>query len=293
MKITDAWNEYQQGIDFKNQISLYKTVDENIRFYEGNQWYGVDAKNMPTPVFNIIKPACKLMTVQIKDRKLALKYNTDGEREDIKSILNQMNDYSKRTWNRLNMESKNLEGLIDAFNTGDYILYTWWNKEIETGQPFTGDIDCMLIDNVNFYPGNPNSSDVQTQPYIILVMRDMVANVREMARKNKVSSEKIKLIVPDEDTDNSAGDIGKIELDGSEKCNVLLKMWKKDGEVYFSKYTKYVQIQEDKKANLKLYPIALMNWYPRKNCCHGTAETTYMKSNQVYINKQIDRKSVV
>ena len=286
MKETDVWNEYLQGVDFKNQISLYKTVDENIRFYEGDQWHGISAPNLPKPVHNIIKPACNFMTSQIKDRKLAIKFITEGEKEDVTALLNQMNDYARRTWNRLNMESKNLDGLIDAFNTGDYILYHWWNDKIETGQPFVGDVDNMIIDNVNYYPGNPNSADVQTQPYIILVLREMISNVKEIAKANKISSENIKKIVPDEDTDYTAGDIGKIELTGGEKCNVLLKMWKQDNEVYFAKYTKYIELQKPKKANLKLYPISMMNWAPRKNCCHGVAEATYLKANQVYINKQ-------
>lgn len=285
--VTEAWEQYTQGVDFKSQINLYATVDENIRFYEGDQWHGISAPNLPMPVFNMIKPACRFSTVQIKDRKTAIKYTTDGEREDTTAILNQMNDYAKRTWNRLNMETKNLDGLTDAFNTGDYILYHWWNTDIETGQPFDGDIDSMIIDNVNYYPGNPNSSDVQSQPYIILVMREMVTKVREEAKNDGVSAENIKLIVPDEDTEYVAGDIGKVELEGGEKCNVLLKMWKQDGQVWFGKWTKHTEVMKPAKANLKLYPISIMNWMPRKNCCHGVAETTYMKANQVYINKQM------
>jgi hypothetical protein len=122
---TEVWQEYEQGINFKNQIKLYSTVDKNLRFYNDDQWYGINAKDLPKPVFNIIKPACKIMTAQIKDRGLAIKYVTEGEREDVQNILGQMNDYAKRTWGRLNMEMKNLDGLTDAFNTGDYILYHW------------------------------------------------------------------------------------------------------------------------------------------------------------------------
>lgn len=163
--ITEAWDEFVRGTDYKSRIALYKTVDENVRFFEGDQWTGVSAPNLPTPVFNIIKPAGKFMAVHIKDRKLALQFGAEGGREDIRELLKQMTDYGKRTWDRLNMEYKNLEGLTDAFTTGDYILYHWWNTDIETGQPFRGDIDSMRIDNVNYYPGNPNVSDVQSQPY--------------------------------------------------------------------------------------------------------------------------------
>lgn len=290
-KTTDVWQKYLNGQAFKNQINLYNTVDENWRFYEGDQWRGCKAPNLPMPVFNIIKPACRFMTVQIKDRKLALKYKVEGEREDVAALLSQMDEYARRTWDRLNMEFKNLEGLTDAFNTGDYILYHWWNDEIDTGQPFMGDVDNEIIDNVNYYPGNPNSADVQSQPYIIIRMRRMVEEVREMAKQNGLSKREIEMIVPDEDTTYLSGDAAKIELVGGKKCNLLIYMYKKgegpDRQVYFSKHTQFVTVQPEKPAKLKLYPICMMNWLPRKNCCHGVAETTYLKPNQVYLNKQM------
>lgn len=284
--VTDVWNEYQRGVDYKQLLKLYQTVDENYRFYEGDQWHGINVQNLPTPVFNIIKPSGKFMVVQIKDRKLVLQYNAEGiTDEDVKAITKQMSALAKRTWDRLGMEYKNLEGLTDAFCSGDYILYHWWNDEKETGQEFQGDVDSMIIDNVNYYPGNPNSSDVQGQPYIIIAFRELVENVKKMASNNGVKD--LSMIVEDTDTDFTAGDLGKVEIDKAGKCNVLLRMWKEKGEVHFAKYTKYLCVQPKTKANLKLYPIAVMNWNPRKNCCHGVAEVTYLKANQTYINKQM------
>lgn len=285
--ITQTWREYMAGVDYKNMIGLYQTVNENFRFYDGDQWHGIQAPDMPKPVFNFIKPACRFMTIQIKDRKLALKYVTEGERPDVVTILDQMSDYARRTWDRLRMEKKNLDGLTDAFNTGDYILYHWWDDTIETGQPFAGDINSMVIDNVNYYPGNPNSSDVQSQPYIIIAMRRMVSDVRDEAKRNGLAADKIKMIVADNETQYVAGELGQYELDGGEKCNLLLRMWKQDNEVWFSKSTQYVEVAKPQRAKLRLYPIAMMNWQTRKNCCHGIAETTYLKSSQVYLNKQM------
>lgn len=286
--------EYENGISFKQGIDLYNIVDENERYEAGDQWKGVTATNLPTPVFNFLKESRKFMTSQIQDNELTMKYQTlyipydNAEMSSaVSAVCNQMTDYAKATWERLGMEYENIEGLRDAFVSGDYILYHWWNNEIETGQPFKGDIDCMRIDNVNYYPANPNSNKVQSQPYIILAMRDMVKNVKSEAQKNGISKNLLEQITQDEDTEYTAGDMGKYELDGGEKCNVLLKMWKDKGKVWFAKYTKYVEIQKPKESKLTLYPISIMNWETRKNCCHGTAEITYMKTNQTYINKQM------
>jgi hypothetical protein len=291
-KITQAWREYQQGIEYKQQIDLYDEVDENYNFFWGDQWKGINTAGLPTPVFNTIKPMIKFMVVQVKDRKLSINFTADGvykedNEKDIQAVVTQVSDYAKFTWNRLNMEAKNLEGLENAAITGDYILYHWWDDSIETGQPFKGDINSQIIDNVNYCPGNPNNPDVQSQPYIILVFREMVETVREHAKKNGIPKAEIEMITPDEETEYTAGDPGKIELSNHGKCNVLLRMWKENGTVHFAKYTKTATVQKPTDAKIRRYPIAMMNWTKRKNCCHGIAEVTYQKANQVYINKQM------
>jgi hypothetical protein len=288
--ITKAWQEYLKGVDYKSSIDLYDTVDENYDFFYGDQWRGIKSENLPTPVFNTFKRSIPFMVAQVKDRKLTLNYTAEGVYDDvgdIQAIVKQMSDYAKNTWSRLNMEAKNMEGLENAAITGDYILYHWWDKQVETGQPFKGDINNQIIDNVNYYPGNPNNPNVEEQPYIILVFRDMVENVREMARQNEIPQADIEKIVADEDTEYTAGSEGKNELDDHGKCNVLLKMWKENGTVHFGKFTKYTAIQPPTDAKIRRYPIAMMNWTKRKNCCHGVAEVTYNKTNQVYINRQM------
>ena len=35
---TEAWKQYQNGIEFKRRIDYYNTVDENYRYFQGDQW---------------------------------------------------------------------------------------------------------------------------------------------------------------------------------------------------------------------------------------------------------------
>ena len=86
---TTTWQQYQDGIAYKSSINLYNTVDENQRFYDGDQWYGIKAPNMPKPVFNFIEPSARFATVQVKDHKITGKYVTDGERPEVSAILGQ------------------------------------------------------------------------------------------------------------------------------------------------------------------------------------------------------------
>lgn len=285
MSKTKAWEEYEQGIDYKNRIGLYSTVDLNERFFAGDQWVGIPHEGLPTPVVNFIKYASAWKIAAVTDRRLELRFFAEGQDDggDIGTYATQISDYCDLLWERLKMDYLTKEGLKQAAIAGDYIQYFYWDDEIGTGQSLTGDINTMLIDNVNYYPGNPNDPDVQRQPYIILAFRELVSKVREEAEAN--GCKHIERIVSDDDTEYTSGDRGKIELDDAGKCNVLLKMYKKDGHVYCEKSVRDVVIQEEKDTQLTRYPIALMNWETRKNCCHGMAEVTGLIPNQVFVNK--------
>lgn len=288
MDKTKAWQEYEKGVDYKNRIGLYSAVNRNERFFAGDQWAGIPHEGLPTPVTNFIKYASAWKIAAVTDRRLELNFFAEGEdgSAPISIYANQVSKYCDTLWERLKMDYLTKEGLKQACITGDYIQYFYWDDSINTGQAYKGDIATQLIDNVNYYPGNPNNPNVQEQPYIILTFREHISKVKEIAERNGVSKKKLELITGDAETENTAGDRGKIELDDSTKINVLLKLYKKNGKVYSEMSTRAVVIQKEKDTRLTNYPVALMNWETRKNCCHGEAEVTYLIPNQVYVNKR-------
>ncbi len=221
----------------------------------------------------------------VTDRRLELNFFAEGEDDgqDIGTYAEQISAYCDQLWERMKMDYLTKEGLKQAAITGDYIQYFYWDDELDTGQALTGDINTLLIDNVNYYPGNPNEPDVQKQPYIILVFRELLSRVKAEAKANGIK--KLDEIVADEDWDYTSGDRGKVELEDEGKCNVLLKMYKKKGRVYCEKSVKNMVIQKEKETKLKRYPVAMMNWETRKNSCHGMAEVTGLIPNQVFVNK--------
>ena len=284
MSSTEIWRQYEQGVDYKTRIGLYRTVDLNERFYAGEQWVGVPHEGLPTPVVNFIKYASAWKIAAVSERRLKMQFFAEGRNDggDIGIYAKQVSGYCDMLWERLGMDYLTKEGLKQAAITGDFVQYFYWDSGLDTGQAVTGDIATQLVDNVSYYPGNPNTPDVQRQPYIILAFREMADKVREEARANGCDARDI---VPDEETEYVAGDRGKVEMDGGGKCNVLLKMYRKDGSVWCEKVTRTAVVQPPKDTRLKRYPVALMNWETRKNCCHGVAEVTGLIPNQVYVNK--------
>lgn len=280
-----TYEDYLKGVDYKNNIGLYNTVDVNERFYAGDHWKGIDHEGLPTPSLLMTRTIVQWKVAAVADRRTSMQFILEGRdlNNENQAVVEQISEYSNMLWERLKMDYLTKEGLKNAAITGDYIQYFYWDSDIKTGQKMTGDINTVLIDNVNYYPADPNNPDVQKQPYIILASREHIDNLKEEAKKygSKVD------FSGDNDNEYTSGDMGKIELDDNSKINVFLKLWKKDGKVYAEKSVIQGVIRKEWDTKLTRYPIALMNWELRKNSCHGTAEVTGIIPNQVAINKEL------
>lgn len=292
--VTKEWQEYERGLDYKRKINLFATVDKNERFYADKQWDGVVSNGLPTPQYNVVARIIDYKVSQVMDNQVKAVYSVQGideetadpREQEMQRVAEILSLYSETTWERVKMDSMNEEGLLDASLSGDMVSFWYWNESIDAGNGVKGDLDGELIDNVNYFPGNPNDPRVQTQPYIILAFRKLVEEVKKEAKANGATEQELALISADNDYTNQAGDSGKIELDEAGKTIVLLKLWKKDGTIYGKKVCRSVEVRKEWDLGLKRYPVALMNWKKRKNCCHGTPEANGIIPNQIYINKQ-------
>lgn len=292
---TEVYREYLSGVDYKNEIGLYSTVDVNERFYAGTQWYGIPSEGLPTPVFNFIKRGVDWKVAQVKERALSISYLASGVGQAVSAAEKRQTVFAKlltewaaAEWEYLKMDFLNLEGLKDAAVSGDYLLYFYWDMKKSAANGFRGDISAQIIDSVNYYPGDVNEPGIERQPYIILVFRSLVSEVKKMAEEEGLSKKEIDLIRADNECEYQAGDMAKTE--NEDKCLVFLKMYKqkeKDGSeyVWFLKSTKDVTFKKPVKTKNRLYPIAKMSWYFRKNSAFGSAEVSSLIPNQVYANK--------
>jgi len=300
-KITQAWKEYEDGKNYNLRLNIYEDTDRNERFYAGDQWNGLNAPNMPTPVFNIFKRVINYFIAAIMQQPAKLVYtpmlaNEEGTEEneiEMNEAAELITSYSQTLWERMKMDTKTRQLLLDASLSGDMATYLYWNQAIETAQDLEGDIDLELLDGVNVYFGNPNQQETEKQPYIIISFREMTSDLRKQAEANGVSKAEAEKITSDLEYDYTAGDRGKVELDNggdksgtSGKTTTLLKLWREDGTIKAIKATKYVDVRPEWDTKLTRYPVAMNNWDKRKNSYHGQALGTGIVPNQLYINKQ-------
>ena len=137
--------------------------------------------------------------------------------------------------------------------------------------------------------------NIQRQPYILIPRRQRVSDVRKEAEsnrkknKNKLKPGDAKNIVSDDDKELEPGDRAQFEVEknGNDagKCRTVLKLYKKDGEIWMSKSTRNVVYMEPQSTGLKCYPVAGYVWSRVKGTCRGQGVVNKWIPNQIGINK--------
>lgn len=240
MENTITWDKYQRGRNHQNKISLLPKIDKNERFYSGDQWSGIKANKLPTPILNVTKRIVDWKVAQVMSDLLKMQFTAEGISdlaEDEQSVIYRQiaslfSEYSETLWENLKMDSMNKKGLLKSAINGSFVTYWYWYDKIDNGDGQMGNIMGELVNICNYFPGDPNNPEINNayepvQPYIILFFRRNVSDVRMEAKENGVSAYDIESIVSDNETGNQAGDRAKNELEGGDgKCTVLLHLWR-------------------------------------------------------------------
>ena len=271
-------------------------IDANIAFATGDQWRNVEADGLPKPVFNIIKRVKQFKIASLKADNITISIEPMEYRPQTNDLTMQQkvkdtdlaNAEIKNVLENIKFDAKSRTLLGDGFDTGDWCMHFYFDQDEQpfkqTNPEVKGIIKAEIIDSTNVMFGNPNTRQVEKQPYIILVGRDLVKNLQEEATKNGQNKD---LVKPDSETDYQMGDNGKVENDsvGYEKALYIIKYYKEDGKIYANKSVKGTYIYQKKDTRLSFYPIAFNNWEEVKGSYHGRAEATGIIPNQIAINK--------
>lgn len=254
--MTKAWEFYEAGRQYNNSLkpNQYKLVDTNIEFFIGNQWLHLPetpaAARLPKPTFNIIKRITSMFIASITSSAVNISFDplTYYDGENLADPETNAATYAtaevQNLFDKFKMEYRIRDALFDGAQTGDYAAHFYWDPDaMPYGGAFgayRGEIKMELVDGINVMFGNPNDSDIQSQPYVILVGRDTVENLRWEAerfkklgfkqakvdsdeaaeRASRTAADSPELIVADRDYMWQAGQGGHKEvIAGSDDCN--------------------------------------------------------------------------
>ena len=277
--------EYEAGLSFNQGIDLYDCVQTNENFFIGKQWEGVKSNGLPTPVFNFLKRVVLFSVANVSTDNLKLhakRLPSSGQlpANMAELLADILNDQFAAIFEYNKMGSCIREFCRNAAVDADGCAYTYWDPDVDTGQPGKGAIRTEVLLNTQVMFGNPNSRDVQSQPYILIERRMLVKDARKRAKANGKDTE---LITAD---DKEGGDPHLDQL-GGDKVTVLLRLWRDDksGTIHGYECTKNAEIRKEWDLGIKLYPITWMNWDYVQDCYHGQAMITGLIPNQIFVNK--------
>lgn len=290
--------QYKDGLSYFRSMNFLDKWPMHERFRAGDQWPAPTqrTKGLPRPVFNIIEMIESHKVASVMSEQIKMVFSPQEEAEEDPALLQQelevgeqFSAYADATWERIKQDELNEEGLDICANTGTAIWHYYWDGEAKGGKKvlWSGEMEGEILDPINVFFGNPQQRRVQKQPYIIISSREMLSSVKAYAKVNGVSAATLELIKPDKDTEDEGYDAAKIELADSSKVTVLTKYWRKDGTVWFTKSASGVVIKPEMNTDMRLYPLAVMQWKRRKKSIHGISETEGLIPNQRAINTLI------
>ena len=282
--VHSAWAAFSRGMDFNNQINLEETVKVNRNFFIGKQWEGVQANGLPTPVFNVLKRVTGFLVASGTTENLKVNASTVANTPNanaMSEVVRVVNAECDALMERNKIPALARDMYRDAAVAGDGCLYTYWDPDVDCGEGVMGAVKTEVVDNTRVMFGNPNSQDVQSQPYIIISSRESVLSAKKRARRHKSPDWKRIQPVVGED---QAIDTSRWTDD---KTTVLMTLWRDEdtGEIWAYESTRTAQIREPWSLGIRLYPVCWLCWDKIQDCYHGQAMITGLIPNQIFINK--------
>ena len=269
-------------------------------------------RTLPKPTFNILKRVASLFVASLTSSGVALRfeplayYNGTGETDANGDAASFANAEVANLLEKFKFDYRVRDALFDGAQTGDYCAHFWFDPEaMPYGGAFgkhRGEIRMELVDGIRVMFGNPCDHRVEKQPYILLMGRDTVENLRQEAEQFKRNRAHYKggktagehdRFTPDGEDESLYDVVPEIPADdetGKALYGLLYTRVTKmqDGKpvttIHATKATRTGIIYEDVDTGLSRYPIAWGNWEKQKNQYHGRALVTGMIPNQIFIN---------
>nr|DAG13089.1 MAG TPA: portal protein [Caudoviricetes sp.] len=275
--------EYQKMLGYNTAVNLDETVRANENFFIGKQWEGVDAKGLPTPVYNFLKQVVLFSVANITTDNIKMQATPlacERTPEDVERVAEIVNKEFDRLFEFNRVPNLVREYMRNAAVDGDSCLFTFWDDTVDAGFGLRGGIRTEIVDNMRVGFGNTACRDPQKQPYILIERREMTKELRRAAQE--AGNPRWGDIQPD--TENHNTDSYK---NSSERSTVLLRMWKerKTGTVWACEVSGCVMLREPWDMGLRLYPVTWINWDYIPDSYHGQALVTGLIPNQIFVNK--------
>lgn len=292
-QVTKIWRKYQKCKDYLDKKALVRKTNQNWNFYIGNQWEGLESGGEQMPVLNFIEPTIKYKVSVVSQNSMTAIYSDLSGREDTRKACEVLNKLFAESWDKAKMNATAWETIEAAAVQGD--SYVYWGGDCDSKVP------PQVLPNTTVLLADENITDIQKQPYILIVERLDVQAIRKLAKENGLTTEELELITSDDNKDLQIANKDEV----TDKVTSILHMHKnEDGYVEVARSTRSVIFEpshviqgtngdgEYMGIGLKSYPIVPFIWKKMPNTARGISEVAQLIPNQIEANKTIARRSM-
>lgn len=288
---TEIWRKFELSKDYEDKKQILKRTERNWNFFVGNQWKGLNSFGEELPVLNFIKTIVQYKISSVAQNAMTAYYSDMELRPELEEIYKNLNLYWRQCWEKSKMNEMCWRMLKSAAIQGDSYFYWHDGNTLEPPQ---------IIPNTSIHFADENIDNIQEQPYIIIEERWSLKEIRDLARENGVSEDKIKMIQADDNTDRQLFNKDEVE----DKVTVLLYLTKnEDGIVETGRSTETVIVEPleakvnqsgvgEIKGQLTVYPVINYVWEALPNTARGIGEVEVLIPNQLELNKTLARRSM-
>lgn len=286
------WDLFERGTRHHQMTGIYENTEKAHRFFDGDQWAGVESGGESLPKYNFIQPTVEHKVASVAMNSLGITYTPmDGDKSESSfEACQSLTSFAARQWERLKMDKLGWGVVKDACIAGESYLYF-----------YDGDCSAQKIDTANIHLADEQCEDIQEQEYILIVERCTVGSVRAMAKKNRISQADIASILPDDAQNGEGRERESSSRDGTDearqKCTAILLLYKDEsGAVCCVRSTRDVIIRKpirmasSRGRALSLYPIAQLVWLKQRDSARGVGEVLPLIPNQIETNKMLARR---
>ena len=298
---------YKDAISYQDGIGIRKSMPQCVKFYEGNQWVEATeaTKYFPRPVVNIVEMNVNNKKSQVLSSPVKIVYKSEFKDAAVEKF-NRFAEYQQK---RLKQDELDNKAVLDGEVKGSYCYYYYWDDGVVGLDGLKeGDIAVQLVDPLNVLFANPNEKDEQKQEWIMLISRESVKRIKNIADKGV----DLNLIV----SDNNNSVYNEQESDTDELVTVMTRFFRHEDEVYFERATNAVVFNEarpftpnfeyyrdaisgkkskkddktpknrflENRQKATLYPIVFSSWKDRDKSIYGRGEVETIIPNQKAIN---------
>ncbi|MEG1863596.1 MAG: hypothetical protein RR198_08340, partial [Oscillospiraceae bacterium] len=259
------YKEYEKAVGYNTLSDYYFKTKQQENFYLGNQWVGINAPNLDKPVLNFIRRVCAFLTAMVASADMAIYISPYIHTKENSKCADMLNMEIEKIAESCKLKSLSRQAVQDSVVKGDGFIYWYYAK---------GTVNAQLLQAKNILFANPYNPDVQQQPYILIEKMEYLENVLEQAGQNGGQKEKI-----------SQDKQGDSLYQCAPMVKTITKMYKQDGQVWYTKITKDGVVVRAKNLHYTLYPLAKISWDRQSESYHGMGAVENLVPNQIAVNK--------